>query len=243
MSLDEQTFADVMGSLGYTTGMVGKWHLGQEKSHHPLNRGFDEFFGVLEGGSTFIDSSLPSVEYASIAGEPGPTTRPNKILRGFDEVKVDRYLTDVFTDEAVDFVDRNRQKPFFLYLSHTTPHTPLQATADYLDRYRHIEDDRWKLIKYNKTNLKPSDMQLGTGRLPPPKAGWSADSPLGQITLLYDLDADPGETRNLAADHPEIVKRLQTAYDEWSKGLGEPIIPALRSTLIQIEGENIQLIF
>jgi arylsulfatase A-like enzyme len=386
MSLDEQTFADVLRSHGYTTGMVGKWHLGHQKPFHPLNRGFDEFFGILEGGSTYIDSRVPGVEYASIVGEPAPTHRPNKILRGFDEVKVDRYLTDVFTDQAVNFIERNRRKPFFLYLSHITPHTPLQATAPYLDRYRHIEDDRtrvysamvaslddsvgrvvdtlkknglhentlivflsdngcagyiqgacsnaplagykryhqdggirvpfiiqwpnglpsgetytspaisldllatfeaaagdtqtrqdsvnllpflkreqaespheylywrsgptvairdarWKLIKYNKTDFRPSEMQRGSRRLPPPNEGWSMDSPHGQITLLYDLDTDPGEARNLAADQPDQVERLQAEFDRWSKGLVEPIIPAMRSTLIQIEGENIQLIF
>jgi arylsulfatase A-like enzyme len=67
------------------------------------------------------------------------------VLRGFDEVKVDRYLTEVFTDEAVDFITRHRDQPFFLYLSHTTPHAPLQATAQYLDRYRHIEDPRTRV--------------------------------------------------------------------------------------------------
>ena len=62
------------------------------------------------------------------------------MYRGREQVQVDRYLTDVFTEEALDFIDKNSNDPFFLYLSHTTPHTPLQATKEYLDRYGHIRD-------------------------------------------------------------------------------------------------------
>jgi arylsulfatase A-like enzyme len=63
------------------------------------------------------------------------------IHRGRDQVvEVKDYLTDAFTDETVRFIDANQDRPFFIYLSHTTPHTPLQATARYIDRYRHIEN-------------------------------------------------------------------------------------------------------
>ena len=105
MSTDERTFADELKDLGYATGMGGrKWHLGKQRQHHPMSRGFDEYFGVLEGGSTYIDSRLPGVEYGALGRRPAPTRRPNKVLRGFDEVQVERYLTDVFTDEAVAFI-------------------------------------------------------------------------------------------------------------------------------------------
>jgi len=158
MSLEEATLADRLKALGYRTGMVGKWHLGHEQAHHPMSRGFDEYFGVLEGGSTFIDSRLPGVEYGSIRGEEGPTIRRNKVLRGFEEEKVERYLTDVFTDEAVGFIERSAagEAPFFLYLSHTTPHTPLQATAEYLDSYRHIEDQRTRVYAAMVASLDES---------------------------------------------------------------------------------------
>ena len=162
MNLEETTLADRMKALGYRTGMVGKWHLGHQEPHHPMSRGFDEYFGVLEGGSTFIDSSLPGVEYGSIRGEDGPTVRRNKVLRGFEEEKVDRYLTDVFTEEATDFIERSagEDEPFFLYLSHTTPHTPLQATAEYLDAYRHIEDQRTRVYAAMVASLDESVRQV-----------------------------------------------------------------------------------
>ncbi len=158
MSLDEATLADRLKVLGYRTGMVGKWHLGHQEPHHPMSRGFDEYFGVLEGGSIFIDSRLPGVEYGSRRGEEGPTERRNKVLRGFEEEKVERYLTDVFTDEAVEFIERSAagDEPFFLYLSHTTPHTPLQATAEYLEGYRHIEDQRTRVYAAMVASLDES---------------------------------------------------------------------------------------
>ncbi|MCY3620696.1 MAG: sulfatase-like hydrolase/transferase [Gammaproteobacteria bacterium] len=138
MSTEEQTLADVMRAAGYRTGLIGKWHLGSEPEHHPVNRGFDEFFGMVEGGSIYIDADVPGVESW---GSPR-IGRPNKIIRGLEEeVVVQEYLTDRFTDEAVDFIERHARSPFFLFLSHKTPHTPLQATAKYLDRYRHLDDD------------------------------------------------------------------------------------------------------
>lgn len=384
MSVAERTFADELQAAGYATGMVGKWHLGYQEPHHPMNRGFDEYFGVLAGGSIFIDPNTPGVE--SIGRLPSTRAARVAITRGHEPVTVENYLTDVFTAEAVDFIDRHQHQPFFLYLSHTTPHTPLQATARYLDRYRHIEDPatriyaamvsslddsvaavvdkleeigqrnntlivfasdngcagyikgacsnapfagfkryhqeggirvpfilnwpeglpegavyehpvisldllstfaatagrpvktedsvnllpylrgeqagspheylywrsgptiairdaRWKLIRYNKTALTAADLGAD-GRLEPPESGWPDNSPHGQLTLLYDLQNDPGERENLADKHPEIVARLAAAHVEWAASLSAtPILPGLRSTLKEVHGETVQLIF
>ena len=91
---------------------------------------------MLAGGSQFLEV-LPE---AAPARNGAPRPRSNAVYRGREQVQVDRYLTDVFTEEALDFIDKNSNDPFFLYLSHTTPHTPLQATKEYLDRYGHIRD-------------------------------------------------------------------------------------------------------
>ena len=152
MSTDEPTVADAMRAAGYRTGLIGKWHLGSQPEHHPVNRGFDEFFGMVEGGSIYIDVDVPGVESW---GSPR-VDRPN-MIRGLDEeVAVDGYLTDRFTDEAVAFVERNGRSPFFLLLSHKTPHTPLQATAKYLDRYRHIDDDATRIYSAMVASLDDS---------------------------------------------------------------------------------------
>ncbi|MED5411190.1 MAG: sulfatase [Pseudomonadota bacterium] len=139
MDINERTIADALKAQGYTTGMIGKWHLGHGEEHHPLSRGFDEYFGVLAGGSQFFETLPEGGEYAR---NDAPTKRTpyNGIYRGREQVQVDEYLTDVFSDEAIAFIDNHADDPFFLYLSHTTPHTPLQATKQYLDRYGHIRN-------------------------------------------------------------------------------------------------------
>ncbi len=136
---EERTLADMLKSAGYATGLIGKWHLGKSEKHHPLNRGFDEYFGHLSGGSTYIDSRKEGVE--SWPTRNAPTTRPaaSAIFDGFDEVEVEEYLTDVFADRAVDFIRRHKDERFFLMLTPNAPHTPLQATAEYADRYAGVE--------------------------------------------------------------------------------------------------------
>src|SRR4029079_17217685 len=110
LRLGERTIADELKARGYATGMIGKGRLGSKREYHPMSRGFDEYFGVLQGASVFIDSRVEGVEYGALHGEPGPTERPNPIWRGFEDSKLgqDQYLTDAFADEAVDFIRRHR---------------------------------------------------------------------------------------------------------------------------------------
>ncbi|MCF7853363.1 MAG: arylsulfatase [Candidatus Pacebacteria bacterium] len=116
-ALDETTIADVFAAAGYTTGMVGKWHSGlHDMRYHPNNRGFQEFLGFLNGGMDYYNWCLD---------RNGQTERSDG-----------RYLTDVFTDEAVQFVDRHREEPFFLYLAYNAPHDPLQAPDEMIQHYR-----------------------------------------------------------------------------------------------------------
>ena len=138
---DERTLADMLGDAGYATGLIGKWHLGKSKQHHPLSRGFDEYFGVLAGGTSYIDSRRAGVQ--SWPASNAPTTRgdANAIFDGFEKVEVEEYLTDVFADRAVDFIRRHKDERFFLMLTPNSPHTPLQATTEYTDRYPDVEPE------------------------------------------------------------------------------------------------------
>src|SRR6185437_4321666 len=93
---------------GYTTGLVGKWHLGSVgESYAPHNRGFDEFVGFLGGASDYWDYYL---------------SHNGKAQRGDGT-----YLTDRLTSAAIDFVQRHHSKPFFLEVAYNAPHSPLQA--------------------------------------------------------------------------------------------------------------------
>jgi arylsulfatase A-like enzyme len=110
----ETTLAELLSGAGYKSAVIGKWHLGLASRFSPLSRGFDEFFGSLW-------SSLP---YFPV------DTKRRVLIRGHQPYVEDEYLTDAFTREAVDFIARNREDPFFLFLSYTAPHTPMQATRE-----------------------------------------------------------------------------------------------------------------
>jgi arylsulfatase B len=161
VSLGETFIGQVMQKAGYHTGMIGKWHLGQSGGYHPVARGFDEYFGTTAGANAFIVDARPGDEfhtppgaeatYGTAEGGSGlgagseaeqmvRLRERSPITRGRDPVEVKEYLTDAFSDEAVRFIGANRDRPFFLYLAHTAPHTPLQAPAKYIDRYKDVRN-------------------------------------------------------------------------------------------------------
>ena len=150
LPLDETTLADELKKAGFTTGMVGKWHLGTRPKFHPSRRGFDEFFGFPFGGSMYIDPNRPDVRNylrkgrTSMPGWRG-RGRLNPIMRGTRVVQEEEYLTDAFTREAVAFIENHYDEPFFLYVPYNAPHTPLQATLKYYDRFPQIEDERERI--------------------------------------------------------------------------------------------------
>ena len=123
----ETTLAERLRALGYATGLVGKWHLGYQEGMRPLDRGFQEFFGFLNG----LRSYLPGG-----AIEPG-----GELLNGTRPVQLTEYLPDALGRVALSFINRHRRAPFFLMLCFKAVHAPLEATQPYLDRVAHIADD------------------------------------------------------------------------------------------------------
>ena len=100
---------------------------------------------------------------------------------------------------------------------------------------------KWKMWKVNKTDLTEQDLTIGGRRLP--EVEHPGDSPLGQLTVLYDLSEDVGESQNLAAQHPEIVERLETELERWNAELAEPMWLSNRSTIYDLHGQMIQVFF
>ena len=125
LPIEEKTMADYLRAAGYHTGIIGKWHLGVTPLLHPLRRGFDEFFGFLAGASHYLSPNGKSV--------PG-------LMRNEKPEQVTSYLTDVFGEEASAFIEKNKDKPWFLYLSFNAPHEPYEATQKYLDRFPEVSD-------------------------------------------------------------------------------------------------------
>jgi arylsulfatase A-like enzyme len=142
LPLSEYTLADLFKSKNYITSAIGKWHLGAHESLRPLNRGFDEFFGFLTGGHRYFPEEWTLEDETEVKSQ-GDAYR-TKLLRNDQRVEENEYLTDALSREAINFIDRNNDNPFFLYLAYNAPHGPLQATKKYLDRYDHIDDKRRK---------------------------------------------------------------------------------------------------
>ncbi len=111
LPLNKITIAQALKSAGYATGMFGKWHLGNFGLHHPARRGFDQ--AIVSAGKHFDFKTNPRVDYP-----PGT------------------YLADFLTDKAVEFIQQHRDGPFFLYLPHFGVHSPWQAKAEWIDRFR-----------------------------------------------------------------------------------------------------------
>lgn len=113
MPVEELTIAEVLKEQGYATGIVGKWHLGHREKYLPLQRGFDEYFGIP------YSNDMESVVYME----------GNEVV-DFD---VDQtYTTQTYTTKSVDFINRHKEGPFFLYLAHSMPHVPIYASEDFL---------------------------------------------------------------------------------------------------------------
>lgn len=324
LDLDQKTIADELKAGGYRTIAIGKWHQGNTKAHFPLNRGFDEFYGFKEGHRDFFSFKGPREE--PFALYDNDTIVPEKSIT---------YLTDMFTQRAVDFIDRNQTRPFFMYLAYNAIHTPLQAKQQDLDRFGFIKEkdrqtyaammtsmdagigtvlralkekgleehtliffindnggatnnasdngilrgmkgSKWEggirvatLMKwpghirpntvYNKPvislDILPTALAAarikrttsyaldGVNLLPYLNSGqtphkvlfwrrgiaaavrsgkWKLIRVQSDPVLLFDLEADISETRNLADQHPEIVKDLLQQLEHWEKGLQTP---------------------
>jgi len=150
LPLREITMAQLLKKAGYATGAVGKWHLGSNKPFHPLSRGFDEYFGFLGGATSYLTEETPQPVVAkglrSPAFKPGRKLPWPAIMRGHDTLDENEYLTDAFGREAVSFIERHKQEPFFLYLAFNAIHEPFQATARYVDRVANIANERQRVL-------------------------------------------------------------------------------------------------
>lgn len=137
---DETTIAAALKPAGYKSGIVGKWHLGAHKSNHPLNRGFDYFYGHLGGGHQYFPDKLTIKD--SYAAKTESESYCTWILQNHEPVPPRKYLTEEFSEAAVEFVTANQDNPFFLFLSYNAPHEPLQATEKYLKRFPELTGKR-----------------------------------------------------------------------------------------------------
>lgn len=191
LALSETTLADRLKSQGYATGWVGKWHLGSEARFHPLKRGFGEAFGFLGGAHPYL------------AGR-GP-----ELFRGMEQTEESEYLTDAFRREALAFIGRHRQEPFFLYLAFNAVHLPLQATEKYRDRFPNLREPKRRTYA---AMMSAMDDAVGAvlARL--------REEKLEEDTLLFFISDNGGPTANASSNGPLRGHKATT----WEGGIRVP---------------------
>ncbi|MHC4225940.1 MAG: arylsulfatase [Planctomycetota bacterium] len=129
LNVDEKTIGDTFKAAGYATAAFGKWHNGTQYPYHPNGRGFDEYYGFCSGHwGNYFD---PILEHNG------------KIVRGKG------YIIDDLTDHALEFIEKNRNRPFFCYLPYNTPHSPMQVPDRFFDRFK---DNPIKMRNRNPQN-------------------------------------------------------------------------------------------
>lgn len=149
MNESEVTIAELFKTADYKTGLFGKWHNGSTYPHNPVGQGFDDFLGFCAGHwNNYFDAELET--------ETG------------DFVKTEGYISDVLTDRAIEFIDKNKEEPFLCFIPYNAPHAPFQVADKYYDKYaemgldertaavygmcENIDDNVGRLITHLKEN-------------------------------------------------------------------------------------------
>jgi arylsulfatase A-like enzyme len=203
LPLTETPLPQKLKAAGYKTGMVGKWHLGGDKEFHPISRGFDEFFGFLGGAHSYVNL------------RPAGT---NPIQRGFEAVDEKEYLTDAFKREAVAFIDRHKQEPWFLYLPFNAVHGPMDAAPRYADRFPNLTGGR----KTYATMLTAMDDAIGA------VLAKLREHKLEENTLvLFTADNGGPEAVNSSDNGPLRGAKAQT----WEGGIRVPFFAQWKGVL------------
>ena len=357
MPAEEITIAEVLKDQGYYTAHIGKWHLGRANGSAPQDQGFDQ--SLLMHSGLYMAEDDPNVVNSKLPYDPIDRFLWAGMLyaasyNGGAAFEPGGYLTDYYTEEAVKVIENNQNRPFFLYLAHWAPHTPLQATkADY-DALSHIENhteqvyaamirslDRGVgqvLDKLKETGLEDNTIVIftsdnggaayvGLDDLNKPFRGWKitnfeggihvpyfvkwpAAIPAGEVydkpvhhfdiyataadvagatqnpehkldgvsllpfidgtaerekphdtlfwrageyrtirhhdwkmvydpqmgnTMLFDLASDPGESTDIAGDHPEVVAEIMDLLDQHNSEMVPPIWESVAARAINVD--------
>jgi arylsulfatase A-like enzyme len=202
LSPREMTLPDRLRGDGYLTGMVGKWHLGYGEEFHPLNRGFQSYYGFLEGSHRY----LPAQD------------QPLTMQRGRKQVPESDYLTDAFSREAVHYVKEHHEDPFFLYLAFNAVHMPLQASPKYLDRFASIADTKRRTYA---AMLSAMDDAIGA------VLGELRENNLEQDSLIFFISDNGGPAINASSNGPLRGHKATT----WEGGVRVPFFVQWKGTL------------
>lgn len=191
LPVEEETMAQVLRKADYNNAIIGKWHMGTNAVFHPLERGFDYFYGFLSGGHNYYPDQLTLNDISDVTSKWG--WYRTKIIENRTKVETDDYLTDELSDAAVEYIKKqaDNDQHFMLYLAYNAPHTPLQATEKYLSRFPNITDKRRKTYA-----AMVSAVDDGVGRV----LKTIEEKGLDENTIIVFL-SDNGGANNNASDN------------------------------------------
>jgi arylsulfatase B len=212
---NQKTMANVLHNSGYATGLIGKWHLGGVADFHPERRGFDEFFGFMHEGHSFAYPAWNNVTsmyrrkvlpdgtkgrwtdrnttyYTSMGYDEPPYDADNPIMRSSQPVQEVSYLTDAFTREAISFIERKKNQPFFLEVAYNAVHSPLQAKNEDMDTFAYIKDIQRRIFAGMLSSL-----DQGIGKI----IQKLKDSGLYDNTIIIFISDNGGPTRELTSSN------------------------------------------
>ncbi len=218
LPLNQITLAEALRDVGYATGLVGKWHLGGAAPYHPLRHGFDEFFGFLHEGHFYVPPPYHGVttmlrRKALPGGGSGrwtsdrlilsthmghhepPYDANNPILRDGQPVVEPEYLTDAFSREAVDFIQRRSTQPFFLCVAFNAVHSPLQAPDRWMKKFASIDDVHRRIFAAMLANL---DEAVGA------ILAALRERDLEENTIVFFISDNGGPTRELTSSNAPL---------------------------------------
>ena len=160
LPLEEEMISEALQKANYNSAIIGKWHMGTHPIFHPLRRGWDYFFGFLSGGHNYFPEKLTLNDFSEVNWAYGWYS--TRIMENYNRIDINNYLTDELSDAAVRYIQRQSKEEnrFMVYLSYNAPHTPLQATQKYLDRFPEIDNKKRKTYA-----AMVSAMDDGVGRV------------------------------------------------------------------------------
>jgi arylsulfatase A len=205
LSDEEVNIASMLKNKGYMTKCIGKWHLGDQKDFFPTNRGFDSYFGIIY--SNDMNAEHPSRNKWHFPRLP--------LMRDEEVIEWDpdqRYVTQRYTDEAVEFISENKDKPFFLYLPHMYVHCPLFASDDFLEGSRN-----------RVFGAEVECLDWSTGRI----LDALKELHLEEDTIVIFTSDNGGEPNFGAQNTPLRGQKLQT----WEGGVRDPFIVKWKGTI------------
>ncbi len=196
----EISLASLLKQNGYKTAIVGKWHMGETEGFYPQQRGFDYHFGFYSGLSLYAPESNPAVvdkhlPWALSESVAWHRNGSNRIVRNNVTVDEKQFLTDKFADEAISYIEQNKNNPFFLNLPFNAPHDPLQAKQSDFDLYPQVTDSTKRVYYGMITGL---DNAIGRIHKRLKELG------LDQNTLIVFTSDNGGATYTRATDNKPL---------------------------------------